>query len=262
MPASPHVENLEPRQLLSVTVDDGVLTVTGTRRSDLVLLAIYQGRLQVRVNSGTTVFDPDQVERISIRTGRGNDRVYFGAFAGLGFGFPLHEGRLNFARETPIDLPVALDVGAGNDWANLAHGDVRASGGPGDDVINAGDGRNFLDGGDGNDALSGGAGGGTFIGGAGQDAILGGKGNDTLIGGDGGDQLMSGSGTDILRGHDGNDTLDGGDGDGDGQFDILVGGDGDDVFRALDRLDRVRDPGREDLFFGPAGPINRPPDLD
>jgi Ca2+-binding RTX toxin-like protein len=108
---------------------------------------------------------------------------------------------------------------------------------------------NLLLGGGGNDAIAGGAGGDSVFGEAGDDVIngdagvdylVGGSGNDTLNGGDdadavygedGDDVILGGTGffTDILVGGFGNDVLMGNSGLGD--YDLMDGGAGDDVYR-------------------------------
>lgn len=81
------------------------------------------------------------------------------------------------------------------------------------------------------------------ISGHGNDSIVGnnannniqaGEGQDTLYGGAGNDELVGGSGNDILMGEAGNDTLTGSNPDewnsGSGEYDILTGGIGADIF--------------------------------
>lgn len=62
----------------------------------------------------------------------------------------------------------------------------------------------------------------------GADTIQGGAGRDEIFAGAGNDSVNGGGGADTLHGGVGNDTLDGG-GAGPGQFDLLDGGDGDDM---------------------------------
>lgn len=97
---------------------------------------------------------------------------------------------------------------------------------------------NFLDGGAGNDYLFGGKGSDLIYGGSGNDTLDGWEGNDTLYGESGDDMLMGysgndvlfgGSGSDILEGESGNDVLNGY-GFTAGEFDLLIGGGGADLF--------------------------------
>lgn len=64
----------------------------------------------------------------------------------------------------------------------------------------------------------------------GADTIQGGAGRDEIFAGAGDDSVNGGAGADTLHGGSGADTLDGG-GAGPGKFDVLDGGDGDDVLR-------------------------------
>jgi Ca2+-binding RTX toxin-like protein len=96
----------------------------------------------------------------------------------------------------------SIDAGAGNDVVDLTssrfgYGDVRISGGDGNDVLWASNGNDTLNGGTGNDRLDGGAGNDTLIGGDGNDNMKGGVGNDVLRGGAGNDTLAGGAGTDV-----------------------------------------------------------------
>ncbi len=133
--------------------------------------------------------------------------------------------------------------GVGNDLANTITGNE------GDNLLIAGAGDDFVFGGDGNDALFGEAGNDVLFGDAGIDYLVGGEGNDILFGDDGADALYGEAGndlliggsdfkTDILVGGAGNDTLVGGSFEsftqnlvaGPGDYDLLDGGAGDDVY--------------------------------
>lgn len=121
---------------------------------------------------------------------------------------------------------------------------VRADGGPGNDMIFGGNKADLLIGGPGRDSLTGGAG---------DDVLKGGPGNDNLTGDSWRDAVFfkpyaKPAGRDRIDGGPGNDTIQGGAG-----ADILIGGPGVDTFennrdRARDRIvggggrDVVRDP--------------------
>lgn len=133
-----------------------------------------------------------------------------------------------------LDQRTSNDLfGVGNDLDNLMQGNSGANLliglGGGDDVFGQ-DGNDLLYGGDGDDQLYGGAGIDYLIAGDGSDILDGGDGADALYGEAGDDHLGGGDGffTDILVGGDGNDTLNGQSNLGD--FDILNGGAGDDVY--------------------------------
>jgi Ca2+-binding RTX toxin-like protein len=132
--------------------------------------------------------------------------------------------------------------GVGNELANTITGNF------GDNLLIAGGGDDFVLGGDGNDALFGQGGDDILFGDAGTDYLVGGDGNDILGGDDGADALYGEDGddlliggsdfqTDILVGGAGNDTLVGGsfesftqNATGAGDYDLLDGGAGDDVY--------------------------------
>jgi Ca2+-binding RTX toxin-like protein len=124
--------------------------------------------------------------------------------------------------------------GVGNALANALDGNG------GDNLLIGGTGNDRLSGHAGNDALFGESDADTLLGGSGIDYLVGGSGNDSLdgegdadalYGEDGDDLLRGGSGfaTDILVGGAGADTLDGASGLGD--YDLMDGGAGDDLYR-------------------------------
>ena len=158
-----------------------------------------------------------------------------------------------------------LSGGAGNDTLLGLFGDDRLLGGAGDDRLEGGDDNDRLDGGSGNDLVDGGDGDDSIVGGPGDDILRGGYGTNTLdysgvanavevdlslgtASGDGHDSVLGfqnlwgsrfddilrgngayngltgGAGDDRLEGGDSLDRLDGGDGD-----DYLDGGDGRDT---------------------------------
>lgn len=144
------------------------------------------------------------VERVTVSTRGGNDRV------GVGAGLPGTAGRdRNFCRASALDPGLEVRTGAGRDVAELSNGADRARGGPGPDVIM---------GCRGNDALSGGGGGDELSGDRGSDALGGGGGRDWLVGCEfdpddknfprderGSDELRGGGGSDFLYGCKGRD---------------------------------------------------------
>lgn len=100
---------------------------------------------------------------------------------------------------------------AGNDRIIAGSGNDRVYGGYGHDSVNAGFGNDYVNGGLGNDTLNGLSG---------NDRLIGGFGNDSLLGGTGSDALAGGSGNDYINGYGGSF----------GEYDILSGGSGADVF--------------------------------
>ena len=111
--------------------------------------------------------------------------------------------------------------GAGNIFAvgNELDNSIIAS--SGDNLVIAGSGNDFVQGGSGNDAI---------FGESGDDEITGDNGIDYIVGGSGSDRINGGSDADALYGEDGNDSIEAGFGF---VTDILVGGAGDDVLRAI-----------------------------
>jgi cyclophilin family peptidyl-prolyl cis-trans isomerase len=123
--------------------------------------------------------------------------------------------------------------GVGNDLDNTITGnggDNTLLGGAGGDTIHAGDGVDIVYGESGADWLYGEGGNDVLVGGTGDDFIDGGAGGDSVYGEDGNDTLSGGSDFvfDQLVGGAGNDTLHGDSGLGD--FDYLIGNDGDDTY--------------------------------
>ncbi len=170
---------------------------------------------------------------------------------------------------SPYDALIEGDSGITASMSYLddfARGDVRLSGGEGDDVLTIESTRMSVYGGDGNDVIrvlgyQSSANGGTgddlldgssgasndLSGGAGNDTIIGGVGPDVLSGGDGDDLINGGSAPDPygytfggrMQGDAGNDTLIGG-----AEAEEIFGGTGDDV---------IRGGGEGDIAFGGEG---------
>ncbi len=111
----------------------------------------------------------------------------------------------------------------------------------GSDVIDAGLGQNTVYGGVGDDhVFSFSAEAQDFSGGAGNDSLDGGQGNDKLYGGDGNDVLNGGAGNNTLVGGAGDDTFIVGNPSTDpGQFNLVFGGDGNDLFQHTEGFGNV-----------------------
>ncbi len=187
-----------------VGVKEGVLYVVGTDRNDDVRISrMGNGLIKVQANFLTDrchlrTFKAEEIERIEIRLGNGNDHA---------------------SVADNIVLPVQIDGGAGDDYLQGgggptvmlgSKGNDKLIGGRGSDQILGGDGNDFIIGGCGDDILDGGAGNDVLFGYHGNDTLLGGDGNDLLFGGRGNDKLHGGTGNDLLVGGLGKDTLDGG----------------------------------------------------
>lgn len=189
-------EQLESRNLLSVSLYNGVLTVNGTSGADRVDLSVSGGKLIVKEN-GVTKASPYQssLKSVVINLGAGNDKLY-------------------------------TNYGVRSLTVNGGDGDDYLLGSWNNDVIDAGGGRDYVHARPGNDVVKGGWGDDTIVGCLGNDSIWGGDGNDILSGAAGNDNLFGDGGNDSLYGVDGDDNLDGGAG-----YNVAVGGSGNDDFR-------------------------------
>jgi Ca2+-binding RTX toxin-like protein len=144
-------------------------------------------------------------------------------------------------------------TGIGNALANVLVGNDGANalfGYEGNDTISGGAGNDFILGVTGDDVLNGDDGVDYLTGGIGNDTINGGSKGDAIYGEDGNDSLTGGPdfATDFIVAGDGNDTLNGASGNGD--FDFLYGGLGDDLFYVDTPFDLVFE------FDGTAGGID------
>jgi len=146
----PIIESLESRTLLSVSLDSGVLSISGTDNADKIAIrAISDTQIRVFDNKQITYFNKADVSGISVDARGGNDRVEIVRVS-------LHGG---------IDLPTTVLGGSGND------------------TLSGSSGNDSLVGGDGNDLLLGGRGDDTLLGEAGNDRLIGAEGDDVLRGG-------------------------------------------------------------------------------
>jgi Ca2+-binding RTX toxin-like protein len=129
-----NLEQLEPRRLLSVSIQDGVLVVTATSGNDRIYLEQVDGGVCVRGYSDDFAdenLNPIMGLRgVRVDAGDGNDLVAVNDYGGA----------------RPFDLPVTLVGGAGDD---------SLQGGAADDVILGGAGNNILDGRGGKNTLDG-----------------------------------------------------------------------------------------------------------
>lgn len=143
------VQTLEPRRLLSASVSlaaGGVLTVNGTSGNDVIRItldAVNPRQLDVIVNGATQSFTASSVNSISVNAGSGNDDVEVLELNG------------------PINVPMTLLGGSGND------------------TLVGGSGNDYIDGGAGNDTVAGEAGRNILIGGPGTNRLVS-EGDDTL----------------------------------------------------------------------------------
>jgi Ca2+-binding RTX toxin-like protein len=214
------LESLENRRLLSVTLDNGTLSVVGEKNlpNEIVVQANPDGlRIDVVVNSNPTEsFDRSAVSRIVLVGGKLSDRL-----------------RIN----DELGVVGIESVFFGRDGDDLLLGGAENTtlfGGRGDDFLYATAGRNVFFGQDGNDTLIGGDDRDLLFGNRGDDYLYGYGGDDLLHGGFGNDGLYGGDGDDHAWGHHGDDVLEGEAGN-----DVLWTGAGTNAVYAGDGDDRV-----------------------
>ena len=182
-----------------VSLNSGVLAVSGTVANDTVTLASSGGNITVTENNFTTTHPASSVTSIQIDLRDGNDLLAIGA------GVP---GVYCYAGTGDDNLT----GGDGNDTLSGGLGKDVIAGGAGNDRLNGNGSRDSLAGGDGFDRLFGGNGGDNLDGGANADWLYGGNDNDRLSGGGSNDHLFGEGGDDTLFGNKGINFLDGGDG--------------------------------------------------
>jgi Ca2+-binding RTX toxin-like protein len=153
-------ESLESRLLLSASVSNGTLTVTGTDRADQINITQNKQTILVREGSSITRFSKkDHISGLVVNALGGNDRIKI-------------TSRLN----------------------------ATVDGGDGNDLIISGSGNDLLLGGNGKDRILANAGNDSITGGAGRDTLFGGAGDDMLDAYDTqADQLTGGGGNDRAR---------------------------------------------------------------
>lgn len=168
------IETLEARQLFSSVLVSGLLTVTGTKGSNVIDVTLSAGKLVVNVNGVRDGrFTLTSVRRIRVEADSGNDVVTI---------------------SPAIALPVTVHGDAGND--------TLVGGGNAENVLAA------LHGGGGRDRLLAGSGLTELWGEANADSLLAGAGEDFLYAGGGNDQLVvTGSASEHLYGGPGIDTV-------------------------------------------------------
>jgi Ca2+-binding RTX toxin-like protein len=259
------MEQLEPRRLFSVTLENGVLTITGTAQSDRIIVyspAAFDFLLPslnvkvMRYRAGTTQvvqasrktfhFDYSTGLQTVIESRGGDDQVEVWpssrlalAVVNTGAGDDTFVGGATMTR---------VHLGDGNDMMSLGQnssvGHYRAFGQGGDDTIIGTARQDVLDGGDGDDYING-----NDL----SDMIRGGAGNDILQGEGSNaygwlDWILGGEGDDELYGRLGNDTLEGGAG-----ADALFGGQGMDRVYGLAGDDDLDGGSGNDRLYGNAG---------
>ncbi|HEV8607555.1 MAG TPA: S8 family serine peptidase [Tepidisphaeraceae bacterium] len=171
----PIIETLENRRLLSVNLDNGLLSITGTEGADKIAVrATSDTQLRVFVNKQISFFNKSDVTGIFVDALGGNDRVEV----------------VRDSRFGGTNLPVTALGGGGNDTLSGNSGNDSLVGDDGDDLLLGGKGNDALLGGDGNDRL---------MGDEGDDVLRGGLGDDSLVSGEGIRNALGGAGKDLLE---------------------------------------------------------------
>jgi Ca2+-binding RTX toxin-like protein len=254
---NPAVESLEERRLLTaVLASDGLLTVTGTKNFDDIVISREGAQGQTLMVSEkrkgesptTTSFNYTAVSRIVVNLGAGSDRFIFDDTDDVTAQPRSINGGAGDDLLSGGRAADAINGGPGNDTLSGRQGNDSVSGNDGDDLISCGPGNDTADGGDNNDHVQGDAGDDTLRGNDGDDFVFGVGGDDSLFGDDGSDSLEGCDGDDDLFGGNGNDVLDGLFGS-----DLLHGDAGDDILTGNFGNDGPDDPGDDDSLFGDAG---------
>ncbi|MEM1013417.1 MAG: calcium-binding protein [Planctomycetota bacterium] len=247
------IEQLELRRLLSVTLSDSVVEVTGGADDDVVVVEANAGELRVTLNGSSQAFSLTDVSRIELSLDAGDDLAQLADDVAVPVLARLGDGDDRFIGGIGDDTVFG---GAGDDFiVGLAGSDVLR-GESGNDVLSGGANKDSLWGHDGNDTLAGGDSDDRLFGGPGSDLLAGQDGNDNLLGGEGADQLFGGSGADFVEGNAGDDLIESDNGLTTSLDDaalLALGGDGNDSLRGS-RFDDLLDGGRgQDQLFGNDG---------
>ncbi|MEM7312636.1 MAG: Ig-like domain-containing protein [Planctomycetota bacterium] len=262
-----NAESLEPRRMLAgVTLNNGVLTVSGTEGDDVI--TILESRSQA-AGDQLVVFaqfldsphrlSSDEVTLVAIDGFAGDDTI---TVSGLNVPTRLY-GHSGNDRIFGASAKDTIFGGDGDDVLYGKLGDDLIFGGNGDDLIVSGDGHDRIEaggghdrvfGGSGADHLNGNAGDDLVFGGAGVDLIFGSLGDDRLGGGEGNDSIYGGLGDDLITGDSGSDKLHGSEGTdrllGGFGADSIFGGQGNDVIAGGMNEDELHGEDGDDLLFG------------
>jgi FG-GAP-like repeat/Putative Ig domain/RTX calcium-binding nonapeptide repeat (4 copies) len=193
----------------TITLQSGVLTITGTPDSDTCSIAVSATDVLVSIDGiQNASFPIANVQSVVINPLAGNDQFTIEA------GVPMTSVSAGTGSDTIIASNSAPDT--------IYGGNVASS-------ITGGSGLDFLDGGSGNATIQAGSGNTSIFSGAGNDSLTGGPGSDELKAeGPGNTTLVGGSGDSTLRAVNGNDSLIGGS----GPVERLKGGAGHDTLIA------------------------------
>lgn len=190
-------EPLEPRRLLSATLEDGELVVIATAGADDIDFSARGSDILVEVNGDAETFSVNDVDSIELRAGPGDDSI------------DLHD----------LGIGVLVQAQAGDDTVIGGNGDDSIAGAGGEDLLKGGAGDDLISGCANDDTIYGNGGEDNLIGNQGLDVLYGNggddfirarRGSDTVFGGKGDDQLHGGWADDNVKGNPGDDDLTGG----------------------------------------------------
>jgi Ca2+-binding RTX toxin-like protein len=211
-----------------ILAGDGDNTINAGRGGDDWIVT-GTGDDQVTDNAGNNLIDTGGGADNIFASGTGNDWI----LAGEGDDFVTDVGGTN-----------RIEAGAGVDVVNSGGGNDLVLAGDGDDVVNDEGGSNLIEGGAGRDILAGGTGTDWIEGGAEGDIVAGGEGNDTLFAETSSGQTLTIEQA-ITAGESGTQAA--------GPWDVLDGGDGDDVLLSGAGADFIAGGDGEDVIVGGAG---------
>ncbi len=155
---------------------ESLLRIDGTDSDDNIHVYPAGDRaVRVNINGEDTIHE--DVERIEIYAGAGDDTVLF---------------------DPGVNIPTKIRGAKGNDILKGGDAFNAIYGGVGDDILYGGAKKDQLSGGNGADLI---------FGRGGADTIFGGKGNDVIDGGRGNDRIFSGSDDDVVNGNEGDDHI-------------------------------------------------------
>ena len=184
------VEILEARKLMSVSIANGVMRIRGTAGDDIIEFASYEfegvKHNVIYVNDRLYRFDTDDVRKVVVWAGRGDDLIFANAEAPF-----LHDVPFG-AVDLVFDTAMVVRAGLGED---VVHGSGAG------DTIKGGDGDDCLFGNSGDDLILGNSGHDTLNGIMGSDVLMGGLGDDRISGNQGDDMLSGGAGNDVVFGN-------------------------------------------------------------
>jgi Ca2+-binding RTX toxin-like protein len=156
---TPVFEQLENRQLMSVSLSKSVLTIVGTNKADTIYVQPMGGKLEVEFNNVVVKrLAFSKVKQVRISGLKGDDSI---------------------GATLPANMRAWIDGGKGKDVISGGEGNDDLFGGDGDDILHGNGGNDFLVGGRGADRMDGAEGDDIFMTADDwQDVIDGGDGND------------------------------------------------------------------------------------